>query len=161
MAILKFKVSVDDLEGVSRELEIRTNQNYRHLHEALAQYFDMGTGKPASFFFSNTKWQKLKEVYLNYVSDLDTSLDGDEHTLQTIVDNKVNRMIYFNEKKPKYNFLIELKGISDVVDKKKKYPKLLRSEGSLTAASSVFGDDLFEESMNSDDFPGEGFEEEL
>jgi len=154
MAVFKFRVEIDEVEDLFRDIEILSTQTFKDFHDALVKYFEINKKKPASFFVSNEKWQKIKEISLGYEGTVDTSVDGTKEALSKYVGKKAKRLIYINESSPNLTFLIELtEEIQDAI--RSKYPVCVKSVGSAAMMSTVV-DDLFNDNMRAE----EGEEEE-
>ncbi len=49
MAVYRFKVSFEEHEDISREIEIRSDQTFEDLHNAIQQAVGFDASQPASF----------------------------------------------------------------------------------------------------------------
>ncbi|MBK7855962.1 MAG: hypothetical protein IPJ79_14750 [Bacteroidetes bacterium] len=58
MAIYRFKVSFEDYEDVSREIEIKSDQTFAELHHAIQSAISFDGQKQSSFYMSNDNWIK-------------------------------------------------------------------------------------------------------
>lgn len=165
MPVFKLRALVEEIEDLYRDIEILSTQTFKDLHDAMVKYFEISKKKPASFFLSNDKWQKVKEISLGFEGTVDHSIDGNKEPLGKHLGKKNKRLIYINEFSPNLTFLIEL--IDQHEDElKRKYPVCVKSVGSATMMTTIV-DDLFadnmriEESEESEDSQeaGEGFDE--
>jgi hypothetical protein len=149
MSVFKFRAVIDEVEDLYRDIEILSTQTFRDFHEALVKYFEIKRKKPASFFISNEKWQKVKEISLGFEGTVDRSVDGNTEMLGKHLGKKAKRLIYINESSPNLTFLIEL--IDEHEDElKRKYPVCVKSVGSAALMSTVV-DDLFADNMRIDE----------
>lgn len=158
MAVYKFRVEIEEVEDLSRDIEILPEQTYKEFHDALMKYFEIKKKKPASFFLSNDKWQKTKEISLGFEGTVDTSIDGNKESIGKLIGKKQKQLIYYNEATPNLTYCILL--IDDSGDAiRSKYPVCVKSIGSATlmsaAVDELFSDNSRVESEDSDE-DGEG-----
>ncbi len=62
MAVYRFKVSFEDYEDISREIEIKSDQSFYDLHESIQASIQFDGTKESSFFISNDHWHKGEEI---------------------------------------------------------------------------------------------------
>jgi hypothetical protein len=62
MAIYRFRVTFEDHDEVSRDVEIRATQSFDDLHHAIHSAIGFDASKPASFYMSDDHWTKGKEI---------------------------------------------------------------------------------------------------
>ena len=79
MSVLKFRVEIEEVEDLYRDIEILPTQTFFEFHEALVKYFEIKKKKPASFFLANDKLQKTKEISFS-----SSELSGENTDLTTI-----------------------------------------------------------------------------
>ena len=143
MSIFKLGVYVEELDDVYREIEIKDSQTFMQFHEAIMKAFALKKKIQASFFISNSRWQKLNEVTLGYSSVFEKAINGTEASIGSVVPAVTKNLIYFNEEVSEYTILIQLEGTAEE-DKKKTYPVLVKSNGKITFG---FGANIFSEDM--------------
>lgn len=110
MAVYKFRVTFEDYDDVSREIEIRSNQTFENFHNSIHQAIGFDGNFPSSFFMSNDYWHKGKEITLSK-----ESLGGDSKAvlmsvsrLCDFIEDPHQKIYYiFNLDKP-WTFCIEL-----------------------------------------------------
>ncbi len=69
MAFYKFRVTFEDHEDVSRDLEIKSTQSFEDLHSAILSSIGFDNKEMASFFMSDDNWKKGREITLADMSD--------------------------------------------------------------------------------------------
>lgn len=62
MAIYRFRVTFEDQDDVSRDIEIRPGQTFEDLHHAIHGAVGFDASKPASFYMSDDHWTKGREI---------------------------------------------------------------------------------------------------
>ena len=69
MAVYKFRVTFEEYDEVSRDIEIKATQTFEDLHSAILQYIGFESKAMASFYMSDDYWKKGKEITLADMSD--------------------------------------------------------------------------------------------
>src|ERR1039458_4345914 len=64
MAILKFRIYWEDDDSVYRDIVIRHEQSFFNLHNVILKCFAFDNKHVATFYRSNDKWQRGKEITL-------------------------------------------------------------------------------------------------
>lgn len=62
MAIYRFKITFEDYDDVMREIDIRSNQTFEDLHNAIHQSVNYKADVSSSFYVSNDQWIKGQEI---------------------------------------------------------------------------------------------------
>ncbi len=62
MAIYRFRITFEEFDDVSRDIEIRPTQTFDDLHVAIQEAIGFDASQPASFFMSDVNWKKGKEI---------------------------------------------------------------------------------------------------
>ncbi|HXH19487.1 MAG TPA: hypothetical protein VNJ07_10430 [Chitinophagales bacterium] len=146
MKVIRFEIQVDELENVSREIEMKPSQTFKELSDAIIGAFHIKATRGAAFFTSNNKWQKLNEITLGKDSKFEKPINGLKTSIEKVFkENK--RFIYFSEDVPQFTFLMVAEERESKADPKK-FPRVVKSEGTLPAVTGKkFTDNIF-----SDDF---------
>ena len=64
MAILKFRVYLEEDDSVYRDVAIRHTQSFFELHEVILKAFEFDNKHQATFYRSNDHWQRGREISL-------------------------------------------------------------------------------------------------
>jgi hypothetical protein len=64
MAILRFRVYLEEDDSVYRDVVIRHTQNFYELHEVILKAFEFDSKHQATFCRSNDNWQRGREISL-------------------------------------------------------------------------------------------------
>ena len=123
MAIYKFKITFEDYDEVSREIEIKSNQTFEDFHRAIHQSIGFDGKANSSFYMSNDQWHKGKEITLNEVNikDAKTVLMEKSVLKNFIIDPHQKIYYIFNLEKP-WTFYIQLMKITINEDPSLNYP---------------------------------------
>ena len=62
MAILKFRIYLEEDDAVYRDIVIRHTQNFQDLHYAILKAYEFDSKHKATFFRSNDNWQRGREI---------------------------------------------------------------------------------------------------
>src|ERR1051325_6068841 len=65
MSVYKFRITFEDYDDISRDIEIKSTQNFEELHNAIQKAIGFDASKPASFFMSDDYWKKGTEITLS------------------------------------------------------------------------------------------------
>ncbi len=131
MALYRFKVTFEDYDEVSRDIDIKSNQTFLDLHKAIHQSTGYNPEFPSSFYISNDQWIKGEEItYLPNQRRIDRGVSLMEKVkLSSFIDDPHQKFYYtFNFDRP-YDFHVELMKIILDEDPRVTYPAVVRSVG--------------------------------
>lgn len=156
MSIYTIGVYVDELEDVVREIEIKGTQTFADLHQAIAKSFKLNLKMQASFFVSNTRWQKLNEITLGHSSVFENAINGMKDSIASVLPETTKYLVYFNEDAADYTILILLEKVTEKENPGKTYPALVTAKGSFSGSGQSFFISDF--GINEDDLDVEGMD---
>lgn len=131
MAILKFRVYLEEDESVYRDIVIRHTQHFSDLHETILKSYEFDNKHKATFFRSNDHWQRGREISLE-VYDKEYKappLLMGETTIGSEIRDPNQRFIYLYDFNKNWTFLLELINVSKEENPKITYPATSRVEG--------------------------------
>lgn len=156
--IFKFRIVLDSLEDVFRDIEIHANDTLEDLHNSIVQAFGFDGEEMASFFLSDEEWSQGEEIMLFDMSEDDQDIRMmNETSLDSVLSKNDTKMIYVYDFLSMWTFYVELADIAEE-EVGQSYPNLMYSHGVLPDSppeknfESEFVDDFDE-----DDFYEEGF----
>jgi hypothetical protein len=131
MALYRFRVTFEDYDDVTREIDIKSNQTFEDLHKAIHQSTGYNSEFPSSFYISNDQWIKGEEItYLPSQKRIDRGVSLMEKVkLSSFIDDPHQKFYYtFNFDRP-YDFHVELMKI--ILDEAPgvTYPAIIKSTG--------------------------------
>ncbi len=131
MAILKFRVYLEEDESVYRDVVIRHTQTFQNLHETILKGYEFDNKHKATFYRSNDHWLKGKEISLElYDKEYKVvPLIMSETTIGSEIKNPNQRFVYQYDFNKNWGFLIELINVSKEESPKVIYPSVARVEG--------------------------------
>jgi hypothetical protein len=131
MAIYRFKVSFEDYDDVTREIDIKSNQTFEELHRAIHASTGYPVAASSSFYVSNDFWIKGEEIaFLPNPRKVERGVALMENTkLSKFIDDPHQKFYYtYNFDRP-FDFHVELMKIMLEEDEQKIYPCLFKSSG--------------------------------
>ena len=131
MAILKFRVYLEEDESVYRDVVIRHTHNFQDLHEAILKSYEFDNKHKATFYRSNDHWLKGREISLEkYDKEYKAEpLIMSDTTIGSEIKNPNQRFIYQYDFNKYWGFLLELINVSKEENAKTIYPSVARVEG--------------------------------
>jgi Plasmid pRiA4b ORF-3-like protein len=131
MAILKFRVYWEDDDSVYRDVVIKHMQTFFDLHKMILKCFDFDNKHNATFFRSNDKWQRGKEITLEkYEKKYEVEpLLMSGVTIGSEIRDPNQKFIYVYDFHKNWTFMVELINVNKEEDNKVAYPSCTRTEG--------------------------------
>lgn len=131
MAIYRFKVSFEDFDEVTREIDIKTTQTFEDLHKAIQRSTGYSPDKSSSFYISTDNWIKGDEIaFLPNQRKTDNGVIlMAKAKLSSYVEDPHQKFYYvYNFERP-FDFHVELIKIILENDPNIEYPFLVKSNG--------------------------------
>jgi hypothetical protein len=131
MAVLKFRIYLEEDDAVYRDIVIRHKQFFQDLHFAILKAYEFDNKHQATFFRSNDNWQRGREISFSkydktYVAE---PLIMAETTIGSEIRDTNQRFIYVYDFAKNWTFLVELINVSKEESSKITYPAVSRVEG--------------------------------
>ena len=131
MAILKFRVYLEEDDSVYRDIVIKHKQSFQDLHFAILKSYDFDNKHQATFYRSNDGWLRGREISFaaynkTYVAP---PLLMAETLIATEIKDTNEKFIYVYDFTKNWVFLVELINISKEESAKTIYPSTSRKEG--------------------------------
>lgn len=185
MAILKFRIYLEEDDSVYRDVAIRHKQSFFDLHQAILKAYDFDTKHAATFYRSNDNWLRGREISVEqYDKQYKAApLLMKDTTIGSEIKDTNQKFVYTYDFVKGWIFLVELINISKEENPKLTYPATVRKEGiapsqygtksllgerfadveekyDLTKGAEGFGEEG-EEGEGSEDAAGQSGEEEV
>src|SRR5450432_594022 len=149
MAILKFRVYLEEDESVYRDVVIRHSQSFQNLHEAILKSYEFDNKHKATFFRSNDHWHRGREISLEkYDKEYKAApLIMSETTIGSEIRDPNQKFVYLYDFVKNWSFLVELINVSKDENSKLEYPVIVKSESigpSQYGTRGLIGDKLAE-----------------
>jgi hypothetical protein len=131
MAILKFRVYLEEDDSVYRDVAIKHTQSFFELHEAILKAFEFDNKHQATFYRSNDHWQRGREITLEQYEKTYKAapLMMKETTIGSEIKDPNQKFIYTYDFNKNWSFLVELINVSKEINPKLTYPAMVRKEG--------------------------------
>jgi len=111
--IYKFRVLIDYEKDVFREIEIRSDQKFMQLNDAILSAFSFSGEQMASFYMSNEDWDKGEEIMQFDMGDDETSHSMDNTLLSEMVKDVNQKLLYIYDFLRLWIFYLELVSITE------------------------------------------------
>lgn len=131
MALYRFRVTFEDYDDVTREIDVKSNQTFEDLHRAIHQSTGYNPEYSSSFYISNDQWMKGEEItYLPNQRRIDRGVSLMEKVkLSSFIDDPHQKFYYtFNFDRP-FDFHVELMKIILEDAPGVTYPAVIKSVG--------------------------------
>lgn len=167
MAILKFRVYLEEDDTVYRDIALKHTQTFYELHQSILKGYEFDSIHEAIFFRSNDLWQRGRAISLEKYEGVEYKVDPLD-MIETIIGSEIKdteqKFIYVYDLKKNWTFHIQLINISKEENPKLTYPAITRKEGigpSQYGIKSILGDKFADIEEKYDlSAIGEGFTDE-
>lgn len=131
MAVLKFRVYLEEDDSVYRDIAIRHTQSFYELHEAILKAYEFDSKHKATFFRSNDHWQRGREISLEvYEREYKAApLLMKDTVIGSEIRDPNQKFVYLYDFNKNWGFLVELINVSKEEDPRLIYPATVRVEG--------------------------------
>ena len=131
MAILKFRIYLQEDESVYRDIAIKHTANFKELHHAILIAYEFDNKHQATFYRSNDIWQRGREISVEkYEKEYKAEpLIMENTVLATEIKDTNQKFIYEYDFTKHWLFTVELINVDKEENKKLIYPVCVRTEG--------------------------------
>lgn len=131
MAILKFRVYLEEDETIYRDILIKHTQTFLELHTTILQSFEFDSKHQATFYRSNDNWQHGREISLAQYEKTYKAppLIMGETAIGDEIHSPNQKFIYVYDFDKNWVFLVELISVAKSENPKLMYPTIGRKEG--------------------------------
>ena len=167
MAILKFRVFLEEDDTIYRDVAIKHTQTFYDLHQAILKGYEFDCIHEASFYRSNDNWHSGRAISLEKYEGVEYKVEP-LGMIETIIGSEIKdteqKFIYVYDFKKNWTFHIQLISVSKEENPKLTYPAITRKEGigpSQYGIKSILGDKFADIEEKYDlSAIGEGFSDE-
>ncbi|MEY2595167.1 MAG: hypothetical protein RI965_439 [Bacteroidota bacterium] len=167
MAILKFRVYLEEDDTVYRDVAIKHTQSFYDLHQTILKGYEFDSIHEAIFFRSNDLWQRGRAISLEKYDGIEYKvepLDMISTSIGSEIKDTEQKFIYVYDLNKNWTFHIQLINVSKEENTKITYPTITRKEGigpSQYGIKSILGDKFADIEEKYDlSAIGEGFSDE-
>jgi len=131
MAILKFRIYLEEDDAVYRDVVIQHKQNFADLHFAILKAYEFDSKHQATFYRSNDHWDRGREIsFEKYDKPYRAEpLIMADTTIGSEIRDTNQKFIYVYDFAKNWTFLVELINVSKEENPKISYPNTTRKEG--------------------------------
>lgn len=149
MAILRFRIYLEEDDSVYRDIAIRHTQSFLQLHRTILKAYEFDNKHQATFYRSNDHWQRGREISFDkYDKPYKVPpLIMADTTIGSEIRNPNEKFIYVYDFVKNWSFLVELINVSKEENSKYDYPVVIKTEGigpSQYGTKGLIGDKLAE-----------------
>ena len=131
MAILRFRIYWEEDDSVYRDILIKHTHTFSDLHHEILRCFEFDNKHKATFYRSNDKWQRGREITLEkydkkYVAE---PLIMSETSIGSEIKDTNQKFIYVYDFNKNWTFMVELINVNKEESSKVSYPSCARTEG--------------------------------
>ena len=131
MAVLNFRIYLEEDDSVYRDIVIKHNQFFLELHFAILKAFEFDSKHQATFFRSNDNWLRGREISFEKYDKAyraEPLLMADT-TIGSEIQDVNQKFIYEYDFAKGWVFLVALIGVNKEENAKTTYPSISRTEG--------------------------------
>ncbi len=114
--VYKIRVILDVEEDVFRDIIFESSQNLEQLHLFIAKSFGFNGQEMASFYTTDDEWNQNEEISLFDMSENGDGKSMQNCSLQDLLIQPNDKLIYVYDFLAMWSFFIELKEIKDQFD---------------------------------------------
>ncbi len=131
MAILKFRIYLEEDDAVYRDVVIKHSQSFQDLHQIILKSFEFDTKHQATFYRSNDNWLRGREISFEKYDKpyrVEPLLMGNT-TIGSEIQDTNQRFVYEYDFAKHWTFLVALISVSKEANSRLEYPSISRIEG--------------------------------
>jgi hypothetical protein len=149
MAVLKFRIYLEEDDSVYRDVAARHTQSFLDLNNVILKAYEFDNKHQSTFYRSNDHWQRGREIsrekydrpYKAEPLIMATTTIGSE------IKDPNQKFVFVYDFVKNWTFLVELINVTREEDFKKDYPAIIKTEGigpSQYGTKGLVGDKLAE-----------------
>lgn len=131
MAILKFRIYLEEDTAVYRDIVIKHTQTFADLHFAILKSYEFDNKHQATYYRSNDNWQHGREISFEKYDK--TYVVAPLIMAETLIGSEIRdtnqKFVYIYDFAKHWTFFVELINVSKEVNPKITYPATTRTEG--------------------------------
>ena len=129
MAVYRFRISFEEHDEVTRDIEIRSDQTFDDLNKAIQASIGFDGSKSSSFYMSNDQWKKGQEITDRDLSEDDPAIPLQKAVLNRFIVDPHQKIYHVFDPASHWTFYIELKKITGINNEPDSYPVCVNSVG--------------------------------
>ncbi len=131
MAILKFRIYLEEDDAVYRDVVIKHTQSFLDLHTAILKAYEFDNKHQATFYRSNDSWSRGREIsHEKYEKEYKAEpLLMNTTTIGSEIRDTNQKFIYLYDFVKNWSFMVELINVSKEESSRLAYPAITRTEG--------------------------------
>lgn len=141
MPVYRFRVAWEEDDNIYRDIELISGQTFMQFKDTILKSFEFDNKHSSSFFESNDKWNRLREISSEVASNKKGAekLSMEKTPVPALVDHPDKKFIFLYDPAKEWTFLVSLIGISKDENYTITYPAIVKTEGIAPAQSGIKG----------------------
>lgn len=149
MAVLKFRIYLEEDDSVYRDVVVKHTQPFLELHYGILKAYEFDNKHQATFYRSNDSWQHGREIsLLKYDKAYKVEpLLMESTTIGSEIRDPNQKFVYLYDFIKNWSFLVELINVSKEENGRTEFPAVTKTEGigpSQYGTRGLVGDKLAE-----------------
>lgn len=131
MAVLKFRVYIEEDDSVYRDVVIKHTQSFQDLHYTILKSYEFDNKHQATFYRSNDSWERGREISFEKYDKAYRAepLLMSATPIGTEIRDTNQKFVYIYDFVKNWVFLVELINVSKEESARLQYPAVTRTEG--------------------------------
>ncbi|HRI22964.1 MAG TPA: hypothetical protein PLA68_18525 [Panacibacter sp.] len=131
MAILKFRIYLEEDDAVYRDVALKHTQTFEDLHFAILKAYEFDSKHQATFYRSNDNWHRGREIsFEKYDKPYKAEpLLMSATSIGSEIRDTNQKFIYHYDFVKNWSFMVELINVSREENARLTYPSVTRTEG--------------------------------
>lgn len=131
MAVLKFRVYIEEDDSVYRDVVIKHTQSFQDLHYTILKSYEFDNKHQATFYRSNDRWERGREISFEKYDKAYRAepLLMSATPIGTEIRDTNQKFVYIYDFVKNWVFLVELINVSKEESARLQYPAVTRTEG--------------------------------
>ena len=131
MAVLKFRIYLEEDDAVYRDVCVLHKQSFADLQEIILKSFEFDNKHESTFYRSNDNWQRGREISRERYNKTYQAepLIMSETAVGSEMRDTNQKFVFLYDFTKNWTFLVELINVSKETKGKTIYPALIRTEG--------------------------------
>jgi hypothetical protein len=131
MAVLKFRIYLEEDDSVYRDVLVKHTQPFLQLHFGILKAYEFDNKHQATFYRSNDSWQHGREISLEKYDKIYKAepLLMDSTTIGSEIRDPNQKFVYVYDFIKNWSFLVELINVSKEDNGRTEFPAVIKTEG--------------------------------
>ncbi len=131
MSLIKFKIYWDEDTDIFRDVEVLSAQSFHELHQCIKTHFQIAETIEGSFFVSDERWMKGKEISSVVEKNLRdaVALSMKKTPIGALMNDPYQKFVYVSSHEKGWHFNLEVITLKPDHPDTNLFPRCVKSEG--------------------------------